>query len=89
MGMCGWAVADSPWIHIADPDKFNQTLDPIRKLDPKIILSGHLPPAIGRSKQLIDTLAKTPTIEPFVAPNQEALEQMLAMMGAGGPPTDG
>ena len=79
-GMNVWACADSPWVHMVQPSKFNQGLDRIRQMDPKMILSGHLPPARNKTKQFLKLLEAIPTSQPFVAPNQAALEEMLAQM---------
>ncbi|MCZ7372783.1 MAG: MBL fold metallo-hydrolase [Candidatus Methanoperedens sp.] len=83
-GMVTWALADNPWVHWFDPDKFSQKLDKIRQMAPKMILSTHLPPARNKTEQFLKLLADVPTLEPFVAPNQAALEQMLAQMKGGG-----
>lgn len=77
-GQVLWATVDSPWIHVVDPETFRATLQPLRAMNPRAILSTHLPPAIGRTDQLLDTIAGAPTADPFVGPDQAALEQMLA-----------
>lgn len=83
-GMTIWAGADSPWVHSVEPGKFNQGLDRIRQMGSKIILSAHLPPARSRMEQFLKLLAVMPKSEPFVAPNQAALDQMLAQRKGGG-----
>jgi flavorubredoxin len=82
-GMISWASADSPWVHMVEPSEFSQALDRIRQMAPKMILSAHLPPAQGKTEQLLESLARVPTSTPFVAPNQTALEQILAQMKGG------
>jgi flavorubredoxin len=82
-GMISWASADSPWVHMIEPSKFSQALDRIRQMAPKMILSAHLPPARGKTEQLLEFLARVPASPPFVAPNQTALEQILAQMRGG------
>jgi hypothetical protein len=47
-------------------------------MDPEVILSTHLPPAIGRTPEFLDMLADAPQADPFVGPDQRALEEMLA-----------
>jgi flavorubredoxin len=79
-GMISWASADSPWLHMVEPNGFKQALDKIRKIDPKLILSAHLPPAQRKTEQFLDCLDKVPTSTPFITPNQTALEQILAQM---------
>jgi flavorubredoxin len=81
--MISWASADSPWVHIAEPNGFSQALNRIRQLAPKMILSAHLPMARGKTEQFLDLLVKVPASIPFVAPDQTALEQILAQMKGG------
>ena len=45
-----------------------------------MILSAHLPPARNKTKQFLKLLETIPTSQPFAAPNQTALEMMLAQM---------
>lgn len=73
-----WATVDSPWVHTVDPDRFLATLRPLRAMDPSAVLSAHLPPAIGRTAELLDTIAAAPHTDPFVGPDQAALQAMLA-----------
>ena len=82
-GMINWAGADSPWLHMVEPGKFSQALDRIRQIAPKMIFSSHLPPARGKTEHFLELLAKVPTSTPFVAPNQTALEQILASTRGG------
>jgi flavorubredoxin len=77
-GMISWACADSPWVHMVEPSEFIKALDRIRQIGPKMIFSAHLPPARGKTEQLLGLLAEVPTSPPFVAPTQTALEQILA-----------
>jgi hypothetical protein len=65
---------------MVQPSKFNQELDRIHQMDPKMILSAHLPPARNKTKQFLKLLETIPTSQPFAAPNQTALEMMLAQM---------
>ena len=80
-GQMSWTAIDSPWIHKVDKETFARELDTIRALDPTMVLSSHLPAAPGSMMdQLLAPLAATPAAEPFVGPNQPALEAMLAAM---------
>jgi flavorubredoxin len=82
--MAGWASLDNPWVHLVRPSRFSQSLDEIRRLAPKMIFSAHLPPAAGKTEEFLDLLAAMPGAAPSVAPDQTALEQLLAQM----PPVD-
>ena len=49
-----------------------------------MILSSHLPAAGGEmTEKLLTSLAEAPSAQPFVGPDQAALEQMLKEMTEG------
>ncbi|MFD3545864.1 MBL fold metallo-hydrolase [Streptomyces sp. NPDC058655] len=73
-----WATVDSPWVHTVDTGKYLATLKPLRAMDAETVLCTHLPPAVGLASRMLDTLAAAPGSDPFVGPDQQALEQMLA-----------
>jgi flavorubredoxin len=76
-GQIFWATVDSPWLHKVD-GAWARELDVIRRMEPKMVLSSHLPAAPGNmTERLLESLAAAPTAQPFVGPNQAALEQML------------
>lgn len=80
-GQVFWATLDSPWLHKVDRAAFARELEGIRKMAPRMILSSHLPPAPGNmTDRLVASLAAAPGAQPFVGPNQAALEQMLQAM---------
>lgn len=80
-GLVTWAKLDSPWLHSTDRRSFADTLESIRKMAPKVILSCHLPPAYGLTDRLLDYMSAAPAGDPFVGPDQRQLE---AMLGGGG-----
>ncbi len=83
-GQVFWATVDSPWLHTVDREAFATKLDGVRKMEPRMILSSHLPPAAGdMTERLLSSLAAAPTAQPFVGPDQAGLEQMLKEMAAG------
>ena len=82
-GMISWASADSPWIHLVESGRFSKELDRIRRIDPKRIFSAHLPPAFGKTEQLIEILENLPASTPFTTPDQSALEQILSQLKNG------
>lgn len=73
-----WATVDSPWVTTVDRRRFAASLAPLRRLDPPVLLSTHLPPATGAAHRLLDTVAATAGAPPFVGPDQTALEALLA-----------
>jgi hypothetical protein len=78
-----WATVDSPWVTRVDRTAFRSSLDPLRRLNPPVVLCTHLPPAHDAATRLLDTLEGAPDADPFVGPDQAALEAMLAQMEPG------
>jgi flavorubredoxin len=82
-GQVFWATLDAPWLQKVDRAAFARELDGIRRMEPKMVLSSHLPAAPGHmTERLLASLAAAPTARPFVGPDQAALEQMLKQMTA-------
>lgn len=75
-----WATVDSPWVTGVDRSAFRASLEPLRQLNPPVVLCTHLPPARAASAGLLDTLEGAPDADPFTGPDQAALEAMLAEM---------
>lgn len=73
-----WVSVDSPWVAQVDRGRFGESLEPLRRLDPSLVLSTHLPPARNAMPRLLEMLETTPETSPFVGPDQEALAAMLA-----------
>jgi hypothetical protein len=82
-----WATVDSPWVHVADHDAYMRTVQPLRDMDPGTILSSHLPPVVGGTAACFDMLAVAPLADPYVGPDQKALEEMLAGFEPAAPST--
>jgi hypothetical protein len=40
-----WAAVDSAWVTAVDRAAFRASLQPLRELDPSVVLCTHLPPA--------------------------------------------
>jgi glyoxylase-like metal-dependent hydrolase (beta-lactamase superfamily II) len=77
-----WAAVDSPWVHNIDMNRYLQTVRSMQSFDPTVIFSSHLPPATSMDI-LFDMLAEAPSADPFVGPDQQALEQLLASFEPG------
>ncbi|EHR61429.1 MBL fold metallo-hydrolase [Saccharomonospora cyanea] len=73
-----WATVDSPWIENVDRAAYLATIRPLEVTEPELVLSTHLPPAIGRTDTMLDMLAAAPGSRAFVGPDQQALEELLA-----------
>ena len=83
-GQLFWATVDSPWLHKVDEGAFAKELKAIQSMQPKMVLSSHLPAASGdMTERLLASLAAVPGAQPFVGPDQAALEQMLKEMTEG------
>jgi hypothetical protein len=84
-GQVFWATVDSPWLHKVDEKTLADELKAIRAMEPDLILSSHLPMAPATlTERLLASIAATPNAQPFAAPDQAALEQMLKEMTEGG-----
>ena len=80
-GQIFWATVDSPWLHKVDEGALAKELKAIRDMEPRMILSSHLPAAAGdMTERLLASLADAPSAQPFVGPDQAALEGMLKEM---------
>lgn len=84
-GQTLWATIDAPWLHTIDQAKLGAQLKEIQRMNPSYILSAHLPTARGKTEQLLETLAETPNAQPFLGPNQAALESMILQLTQGVP----
>jgi glyoxylase-like metal-dependent hydrolase (beta-lactamase superfamily II) len=85
-GQVIWSTIDAPWLHKIDTGVLARSLDAVRAIEPTMVLSSHLPAASGSMMdRLLASLAAVPGAQPFVGPDQAALEQMLAQMTAGAP----
>jgi flavorubredoxin len=80
-GQTLWSTIDAPWLHKVDAGIFATELKKVNQIQPKLLLSSHLPAADGRSlSRFVDTLSAAPKAQPFVGPDQEGLQAMLAQM---------
>ena len=85
-GQVLWATIDTPWLHGVDADVLARQLDAIRKMEPNLILSGHLPAAGSQlTETMLSSLASVPNAQPFVGPDQAALMEIMAPMPVGAP----
>ena len=81
-GMVAWATEDSPWTNLVDEAKFGAVLEEVRRINPKMILSSHLPPAQNSTEQFLKVLATVPRAEHMPAPDQAMFGQMVAQITA-------
>lgn len=81
-----WATVDSPWVTGVDRAAFRRSLEPLRQLNPPVVLTAHLPPAHDAMAMLLDTLESAPAADPFVGPDQRALQALLAELEPASPP---
>lgn len=77
-GMVLWTAIDSPWLHQVRRSAFDAAVADIAALEPRRILSAHLPPAEGMARRLLDCLRLVPDTRPWVGPDQAMLTRMLA-----------
>lgn len=81
-GLVLWSTVDSPWVGAVDRGAFETALDGIDRLSPDLVLSSHLPPAAGMLDELLRILARVPDADPWVGPDQAALEAILSQTQA-------
>lgn len=81
-GLVTWTTVDSPWLHLTDYARFTDTLDSIRVMAPKVILSSHLPMAEGMNEELLQHLVAARVADPFIGFDQAGLEAMLSQAAA-------
>jgi len=81
-GVVTWTTVDSPWLGHVEATAFEESLHRIRELDAPIVLSSHLPPAIGMLDVLLDHVATARAQPRFVGPDQAALTALLASLAA-------
>jgi len=80
-GQVFWATVDSPWVHKVDRSALGAELKTIQQMEPDLVLSSHLAAASGSMLgTLTAALAEAPGAQPFSAPDQAALEEMLKQM---------
>jgi glyoxylase-like metal-dependent hydrolase (beta-lactamase superfamily II) len=80
-GMQLWTTIDSPWLTHVDRDRFRGSLEDLRVLGARRVLSAHLPPAHDLVDRLLDILSTVPGATPWLGPDQAALDQLLAAVG--------
>lgn len=77
-GLSAWAMVDAPWLsHVGDAP-FRGSLMELARLAPNHVLGAHLPPAHGKLEWLSRQLDAARGAEPFVGPDQAALEAMFS-----------
>lgn len=78
-GFNDFQLAISPWVHLADAVKFNQTVKRIADLDPRVIVSAHTPAITGEYvTSAIDMMYDVPEAPTPQLPNQETLDMIKA-----------
>ena len=77
-GMAVWAAIDAPWLGNLKSAAFGATLARIERLDPSVIISGHLPQAHGMNATLLRNLADIQRAGPTDGPDHALLDQLVA-----------
>jgi hypothetical protein len=70
-----WAGVDSPWVDLVDPELFAGSYEGLRRFQPSLMLSAHLPPAADQFEHFLGLLAALPGNAP--EPADDLLEQAL------------
>jgi glyoxylase-like metal-dependent hydrolase (beta-lactamase superfamily II) len=77
-GLITWATIDAPWLQLVEERRFRDSLDDLRRLEPEVVLSAHLPPAPGMVGVLLEHLEAARAAPAFVGPDQAVLARMMA-----------
>ena len=68
----------APWHGVADYDRFNQQVDRVAELNPKVIVSSHTPPINAREVgTAIAMMRELPNFPVATMPGQEVLDQII------------
>jgi hypothetical protein len=73
-----WSTVDSPWVASADPSVFGSEVATLAATAAPVVLSSHLPPARDALQALSETLLDVVGAQPYVGPDQRALQELLA-----------
>lgn len=76
-GQLAWASADSAWVGLVEPAKLHRAVNQLRRLQPRRILSSHLPPIHSRVEAALDTIASVPDAGPAPPMTKAALQALL------------
>lgn len=76
-GLAAWSALDAPWLAMADRDALAQALQAIMQLDPRLMISGHLPPAFGMAGELAGLVRHVYGGKP-AAPGSDLLARLAA-----------
>ncbi len=77
-GLVGWSSIDAPWLTAIDQQTLRRTLKSVERLDPEVVLSGHLPLARGGVETLTRHVANaycrgaTSDLDPYATKRIEA-----------------
>lgn len=84
MGLAGFNRLMAPWVAVADPRKFADSVQAVRTLDASCIASAH-GPAIGAHdlEPVFAVMERLPSMPPMPIPGQEQLEEILEAMEHG------
>ncbi|HEX2064604.1 MAG TPA: MBL fold metallo-hydrolase [Acidimicrobiales bacterium] len=80
-GLFDFNRVNHPWVALADPARFLEELEDLRRLQPALLLSSHGVPARNRIDALFDAMARLPAMEPLVPPDQARFEELRPDMG--------
>lgn len=73
-----WATTDSPWVTVADRDALQTAVEGVRRMEPSMLLSSHLPPVRRGIDHSLDSILAAQESEPTPGPTQEQIQALLA-----------
>ncbi|MCG7606787.1 MULTISPECIES: MBL fold metallo-hydrolase [Mycobacterium] len=73
-----WANADSPWVAQADRAELRAQVTAVRRLDPSVLLSSHLPPVRSGIDHSLDSILAAREVDPAPAAAHDQIAALLA-----------
>lgn len=80
-GLVDFNRVNHPWTALADAERFAEAVAAVGRLQPRLLLSSHSAPTSDRVPALLDAMARLPTTEPYVPPDQDRFEELKPEMG--------
>ncbi|HSK25938.1 MAG TPA: MBL fold metallo-hydrolase [Jiangellales bacterium] len=78
-----WATVDSPWVTLADEAALARSLDGVRRLRPRALLSSHLPPVHRAVDRVLTNLQGAPSADPVPGTTHAELRALLDQLDPG------
>jgi glyoxylase-like metal-dependent hydrolase (beta-lactamase superfamily II) len=79
-GLLAWSAIDAPWLQHLDAAYLARTVDALRRLDPAVIVSAHLPHACGMTSDLAGHLVEAAGNAPAAGAEAAGMHEALTAL---------